>query len=563
MYCMKCIVCITISQTILLSHPQQKINLVKEHEKLAKKSNKKTTIKKKKDTATTSTKKNTHVASPTKRKVVVKKKQRGKVLRTARRNSSGFEMLSQAAELHELQSSTLIAKIGVSSSEPPKYYTAKDNDTPLGIAKTFEVPIYKLIRVNKERYPSLLSRSRLIAGTLIQVSHLDKPIVETKLVKVKVTVGSTSMKKQKKSKPSKKKNTADNGTVTTATTRSSRRITVDKSNTASLEDTAAVQEDIDEDDADATTSRKMDNKIDDIPNDSISDDKDGVPQEACASSTSFAAGNRGETFDSGCTTATSTNEDESEAAEDYRLFNEEVLNFNWNEQAAMPQAQQGHVAASVSHDSAVTTDDQAASQLFSHHNPMVSYNKSVYDQILATLTAHPDFNNINEYQIKNDGLTRTALSAPALMRSRIKSILQEHLSSAWWKNRVLKSSSINECSHRVESLIALAVVMHDNPTWTCVGNTDVVDNVFTADNFTISMFDDEDEVLCISQMFANVWERVDRSLSRDNFSMLGVDGLQRGSVSMLGVDGLQRGSAMRRVMKTLVASAHMIISGLA
>jgi len=539
---MKCIVCITISQTyILFSHPQQKINLVKEHEKLAKKSNKKSIIKKKKDTATA-----------TKRKVVVTKKQRGKVLRTTRRRNSGFEMLSQAAELHELQSTTLIAKIGVSSSEVPKYYTAKENDTPLGIAKTFDVPIYKLIRANKERYPSLLSRSRLIAGTLIQVSHLDKSVVETKLVKVKVTVGSTLKKKQKKNKPSKKKNTADNGTVATATTRSSRRITVDKKSTSttSLEDTTAVQEDIDEDDAEATTSRKMDNKIADIPNDSISDDKDGVPQEVCASSTSFAAGNRGETFDSGCTTATSTNEDESEAAEDYRLFNEEVLNFNWNEQAAMPQDQQGHVAAAVSHDSAVTTDDQAASQLFSHHNPMVSYNKSVYDQILATLTAHPDFNNTNEYQIKNDGLTRTALSAPALMRSRIKSILQEHRSNAWWKNSVLKSSSINECSHRVESLIALAVVMHDNPTWTCVGNTDVVDTVFTADNFTTSMFDDEDEVLCISQMFANVWERVDRSLSRDNFSMLGVD-------------GLQRGSAMRRVMKTLVASAHMIISGLA
>ena len=550
MYCMKCIVCITISQTnILFSHPQQKINLVKEHEKLAKKSNKKTTIiKKKKDTATT-TKKNTPIATPTKRKVVAKKKQRGKVFRTARRNSSGFEMLSQAAELHELQSSTLIAKIGVSSSEPPKYYTAKDNDTPLGIAKTFEVPIYKLIRANKERYPSLLSRSRLIAGTLIQVSHLDKPVVETKLVKVKVTVGSTSKKKkQKKNKLPKKKNTATNDTVVTST-RSSRRITVDKKSSTSLEDTAAVQEDIDYDDADATTCKKMDTKIDDIPNDSISD-KDDVPQEVCAASTSFVAGNRGETFDSGCTTATSTNEDESEAAEDYRLFNEEVLNFNWNEQAAMPQAQQGHNAAAVSHDSAVTNDDQAAPQLFSHHNPMVSYNKSVYDQILATLTARPDFNNTNEYQIKNDGLTRTALSAPALMRSRIKSILHEHLSSAWWKNIVLKSSSINECSHRVETLVALAVIMHDNPTWTCVGNTDVVDTVFTADNFTTSMFDDEDEVLCISQMFANVWERVDRSLSRDNFSMLGVD-------------GLQRGSAMRRVMKTLVASAHMIISGLA
>ena len=519
---------------------------MKEHERLAKKLNKSTIIKKK-DTATI-TKKNTPMTTPTKRKVVAKKKQRGKVLRTTTRRNSGFEMLSQAAELHELQSTPLIAKIGVSSSEPPKYYTAKDNDTPLGIANTFQVPIYKLIRANKERYPSLLSRSRLIAGTLIQVSHLDKPVVETKIVKVKVAVGTTQKKKQKKNKLPKKKNTADNGTVATATTRSSRRITVDKSTTTSLEDTAAVQEDIDDDNVEATTSRKMDSKIDDIPNDSTSD-KDDVPQEVCAS-TSFVAGNRGETFDSGCTTATSTNEDESEAAEDYRLFNEEVLNFNWNEQAVLPQAQQGRDAAAVSHDAAVTNDDQVAPQLFSHHNPMVSYNKSLYDQILANLTARPDFNNTNEYQIKNDGLTRTALSAPALMRSRIKSILQEHLSSAWWKNSVLKSSSINECSHRVEKLIALAVVMHDNPTWTCVGNTDVVDTVFTTDNFTTSMFDDEDEVLCISQMFANVWERADRSLSRDNFSMLGVD-------------GLQRGSAMRRVMKTLVASAHMIISGLA
>ena len=123
---------------------------MKEHERLAKKSNKTTIIKKKKDTATRSTtKKNTPITTPTKRKVVVKKKQRGKVLRTTRRNS-GFEMLSQAAELHELQSTTLIAKIGVSSSESPKYYTAKDNDTPLRIANTFQVPIYKLIRANKE-----------------------------------------------------------------------------------------------------------------------------------------------------------------------------------------------------------------------------------------------------------------------------------------------------------------------------------------------------------------------------------------------------------------------------
>ena len=201
-------------------------------------------------------------------------------------------MLSQAAELHELQSTPLIAKIGVSSSEPPKYYTAKDNDTPLGIANTFQVPLYKLIRANKERYPSLLSRSRLIAGTLIQVSHLDKPIVETKTVKVRVTVGSTQ-KRRRRVSCQRRRILMINDTVATATTRSSRRITVDKSTTTSLEDTAAVQEDIDDDNVEATTSRKMDSKIDDIPNDSTSD-KDDVPQEVCATSTSFVAGNRGE-----------------------------------------------------------------------------------------------------------------------------------------------------------------------------------------------------------------------------------------------------------------------------
>ena len=36
--------------------------------------------------------------------------------------------------------------------------------------------------------------------------------------------------------------------------------------------------------------------------------------------------------------------------------------------------------------------------------------------------------------------------------------------------------------------------------------------VFTAQNFTTSMFDDEDKVLCI------IRERVGRSLSRDNLS---------------------------------------------
>lgn len=250
-----------LNATILFSHPQQKINLVKEHARLAKKSKKTTIIKKKKDTATTTMKnnrKNTPVTS-SKRKIVVKKKQRGKVLRNTRRNS-GFEMLSQAAELHELQSSTLIAKIGVSSSESPKYYTAKDNDTPFGIAKTFQVPLYKLIRANKERYPSLLIHSRLFAETLIQVSHLDKTDeVKTKTVKVRVTVGSTSKKEKKKIKLSKKVNAAINNTVATAT-RSSRRITVDKS-TTTLEDTAASQEDIGEDNVDATTPRKMDNKM--------------------------------------------------------------------------------------------------------------------------------------------------------------------------------------------------------------------------------------------------------------------------------------------------------------
>ena len=74
----------------------------------------------------------------------------------------------------------------------------------------------------------------------------------------------------------------------------------------------------------------------------------------------------------------------------------------------------------------------------------------------------------------------------------------------------------------VEHLIAIAVVMYDVTDWSLISTDD-------ADDFTACKFDEEDDILHTGQMIADLWERVDRSLSRDAYSKLGVDGLKCGS----------------------------------
>jgi hypothetical protein len=58
----------------------------------------------------------------------------------------------------------------------PKWYVSRENDTPRGIAKKFNVNFGELLQANKRRYPELTGNSRLMEGTRIQISnfHIDE-----------------------------------------------------------------------------------------------------------------------------------------------------------------------------------------------------------------------------------------------------------------------------------------------------------------------------------------------------------------------------------------------------
>mmetsp|Transcript_33717 Transcript_33717/g.71874 ORF Transcript_33717/g.71874 Transcript_33717/m.71874 type:complete len:1337 (-) Transcript_33717:99-4109(-) len=54
---------------------------------------------------------------------------------------------------------------------PPKWYMAQNNEMPRGIAKKFGVDFDELLRANKRRYPDLSGNSKLMKGTKIQISR--------------------------------------------------------------------------------------------------------------------------------------------------------------------------------------------------------------------------------------------------------------------------------------------------------------------------------------------------------------------------------------------------------
>jgi len=58
----------------------------------------------------------------------------------------------------------------------PKWYVSRENDTPRGIAKKFNVNFGELLQANKRRYPELTGNSRLMEGTRIQIAnfHIDE-----------------------------------------------------------------------------------------------------------------------------------------------------------------------------------------------------------------------------------------------------------------------------------------------------------------------------------------------------------------------------------------------------
>ena len=234
-------------------------------------------------------------------------------------------------------------------------------------------------------------------------------------------------------------------------------------------------------------------------------------------------------FDSTATDATNTPSDSGEpASEAYRLMlSEDVLNFDWNETSS--EEEKDFVSATVS-----------SSQLLTS-NGISCYDHKMYTEILCILNACPDFNNLNEYVIKNDGMTRTALSTPALMRYRIKVMLQQHQVCSWWKDSVLIESPPVKTTYCVEHLFALAAVMHDtSKTWTTL-----VDKAELTNDFTASKFDEEDDILQIGQMLACLWERANRFLSRDTYIKLGKDGMERVSV-------------IKKILRSVVVNSRMV-----
>ena len=185
-----------------------------------------------------------------------------------------------------------------------------------------------------------------------------------------------------------------------------------------------------------------------------------------------------------------------------------------------------------------------ASKVASNLHKEIKYDVEKYRIIHDSLTACPDFNNKNEYVIKNGGMTRTALGTSALMRARIKIMLQDHERLGWWKGiRTNVSAHTDEVSVHAEHLIALAMVMYNITSWSLV-------SVGDGNDFTASKFEEEDDILHIGQLMADLWERVNRSLSRDEYSTLGPT-------------GLERANATNMIIGIIVGSSRMTISGLA
>ena len=140
------------------------------------------------------------------------------------------------------------------------------------------------------------------------------------------------------------------------------------------------------------------------------------------------------------------------------------------------------------------------------------------------------------------------MNTGALMRARIKVMLDEHQKLAWWKDHTCTKSpqESNDCG--LEHFLALVLVMHDVPAWSLLGSPPgLVDDT---NEFNPHQFDEEDCILYIGQMVADIWERVDRSLAR-------------GSYFKLGMEGLERAMAINKVVGTVVGNSRVVISGLA
>mmetsp|Transcript_2971 Transcript_2971/g.6228 ORF Transcript_2971/g.6228 Transcript_2971/m.6228 type:complete len:428 (-) Transcript_2971:217-1500(-) len=174
--------------------------------------------------------------------------------------------------------------------------------------------------------------------------------------------------------------------------------------------------------------------------------------------------------------------------------------------------------------------DFAASFDASNLRQTANADVSLYNEIMGRLVACPDVNNENEFIECSTGTTRTELDKFTLLRIRIAhEIDAKHRDVQWWKdsvaNKHFQKSSL-------EHLIALIQVMLDVQEW----------RVISADRigFLQSKFNVEDDILSIGQELKGVWERVDRSLARDQFRLFGEDGFERHLATATMVDALEQ-----------------------
>jgi len=174
--------------------------------------------------------------------------------------------------------------------------------------------------------------------------------------------------------------------------------------------------------------------------------------------------------------------------------------------------------------------DFAASFDASNLRQTANADVSLYNEIMGRLVACPDVKNENEFIECSTGTTRTELDKFTLLRIRIAhEIDAKHRDVQWWKdsvaNKHFQKSSL-------EHLIALIQVMLDVQEW----------RVISADRigFLQSKFNVEDDILSIGQELKGVWERVDRSLARDQFRLFGEDGFERHLATATMVDALEQ-----------------------
>mmetsp|Transcript_42057 Transcript_42057/g.75835 ORF Transcript_42057/g.75835 Transcript_42057/m.75835 type:complete len:575 (-) Transcript_42057:495-2219(-) len=181
--------------------------------------------------------------------------------------------------------------------------------------------------------------------------------------------------------------------------------------------------------------------------------------------------------------------------------------------------------------------------------PKVCPDLQLFQNIRSQLTSSPDFNNPKEYVLGGDGFSRICLERGALCRARIKDMLGEQLDMGWWKGGVIANTdgtgviqpalgapdksvgvdSVGKLSFEkfaLERLIALTVVMLDVDHW------QVVTNASSTAVMEGQRFNDEDDIRHIGQLISGLWERVNRSLCRDGFSLLGLEWGNNSSVAM-------------------------------